>query len=256
MNNHTDTRVFSIHTRLKGRISTLLCFLLSQFVFGAEAYAQTVVPLPTVTRAIDVFESSPERVIVGSRLAFKTKATTSAQKIVRSGLQVRVFTLRDDQSRPSPITIIDDCDVFLSVVLKVDSPSGTEAIIQTLDHHWLNLTDSLNSIIPGKYLFVFEQSGPDSEQFRLKQSDYKTYFDTGFLLTVDKHDGISLETVRSAYFERRDKLGRLRLEIDKKQPSVPCYTYRRLISETLVDTQISQSTMGYCEGELYVEAPM
>lgn len=243
MNSHRQ--VFCIE--VKWNIRVLLCLLLAQLVCGAEAYAQAVPALPTVTRAIDVFEGNPERVIVGSRLAFKIRATTAAQTIARSGLQVRVFALREDQARPTPITRIGDCDVFISAVVQVRT-SGTEAIVQTLDPSWLNLTDSLNSIAPGRYFLVFEQSGPDSEQFRLKTADYDRYFGTGFLLIVDTHEGISVEAVRSAYFQRRNDLGRLRLEIDERKPSVPCYTYRRLVAETPADTQISQSTLAYCEG--------
>lgn len=256
MDKHTDKQIYPIDIRWNGRILARLSLLLVLLLVGPGAYAQAVAPRPTVTRAIDVFESNPERVIAGSRLAFKTKAIAAAQKIVRSGLQARVFALRDNESRPTPLTRIDDCDVFLSVVLKVESSGGTEAVVQTLDHGWLNMSDSLSSIVPGKYLFVFEQSGPASEQFRLKKSDYKAYFETGFRLVVDKHDGISLEAVRSEYFKKRDRLGVLRLEIDEKQPSVPCYTYRPLVAETSVVTQIAQSAMEYCEGEVNVEASL
>lgn len=103
---------------------------------------------------------------------------------------------------------------------------------------------------------VFEQSGPASEQFRLKNSDYDNYFDTGFQLIVDQHEGISLEAVRSAYFERRDKIVGLGLEIYDRERPVPCYTYRRLVAEVLLDVEISQGSLEYCKGGFPVEAAM
>jgi len=147
-------RVFRIDVKWNSKV--LLFLLLAQFVCVLEVSAQDFAPLPTVTRAIDVFVSNPEHFVVGSHLQFKIKDAQAAKRIVSSGLQVRVFTLGDDQFQPSPITTIDDCDVFLSIVLKVKRYSDTEAVIQRLDYHWLELSYSGNSIKPGRYFLVFD----------------------------------------------------------------------------------------------------
>lgn len=249
MQNSTFSRFYAVTVHWTRRLSAVAGLLLAQFILVTGVHAQNIAPRPTIARVTDVFEGRPERVLAGSRIALKTKNLAAARRVVHSGLQVRIFSLRDDQSSPSPITTIDDCDVFLAVVLAIEAPNDTEAIVPTLGDGWLNMSDSLNSILPGKYFLVFEQLGPTSEQFRLKKSDYAAYFDSGFQLTVDQRDGTSVEAVRSAYFQRRDKLGRLRLEIDDRQRAVPCYTYRRLVAqaEPTSDLQISQSQLDFCE---------
>lgn len=236
------------------RLSTAArCAVLSVLLLAApvtSSFAQAVAPRPTVTRAADVFENTPDRVVAGSRLVLKTRGTQVAQRIVRSGLQVRVFSLSDEQSRPVPVSTVADCDVYVSVVLRMDGSSGAQAVIATLDHSWLNLSDSQSSILPGRYYFVFEQAGPAAEQFRLKRTDTKDYFDTGFLLVVDKSDSISLNSVRASYFERRAKLGQVRLEIDEKSPVVPCYTYRRLVAEYESKVELAQAPLELCDGNV------
>ncbi|MFZ4285750.1 hypothetical protein [Variovorax sp. HJSM1_2] len=228
---------------------SLACFAVG-FLLASSVHAQTVLSRPTVTRAEDVFQGHPDRIPAGTRLVLKAKEAPAAKRIVNSGLQVRVFALRADQSKPTPITTIEDCDVFLSVVLKIEVSKDTEAMLPKMDHGWLGLSDSLERVEPGKYLLVFEQSGPTAEQFRLRKSDYAVYFNTGFQIVVDRDDGTTISEVRAAYFARRDKLNQLRFEIDDKDKKMPCFSYRQLTADaTQEELQISRAELQQCERE-------
>ncbi len=214
---------------------------------ASSVYAQAQIPLRTVTKPNDIFENNPQRVVVGDRIVLKARSRPAVAQLLRSGLQARIFTLRDDQSKPSPITTIDDCDVFLAVVLSLQRSSDTEAFIPALDAKWLNITPSLQTIQPGRYYVVFEQLGPQLPQFRLKHGDYRTYFDSGFLLQVDANRDATLERVKDAYLERRNLLNSLRLEIDDRQNRQPCYTYRQLSAEVESGTEVALRELDSCE---------
>jgi hypothetical protein len=227
-------------------VSISFCLLLLQFVALGEVSAQTTVPRPTVTRAFDVFENYPERVLVGTDIVFKRKTSQGAQKLVRSGLHVRVFSLSDAETEPTPITVIGDCAVYLSVVHTIEPTDATEVRFKKMDHSWLNLSHSGNSIKDGRYFFVFEQAGPTSEQFRIKSTDAKSYFSTGFRVVVFDNGGTSLKTVKTEYEKRDRTLGRLYVSEDNKLRDAPCYTYRKLTVEATADFQLAQASLESC----------
>jgi len=212
------------------------------FVY-VSAYAQT--PLPVIARVDDVFLNRPDRIEVGGDVVFKIK-NQQAEKIVNSGLQIRVFALRDSEDRPAPISNIEDCDIFLSTIINLKYPGNQEVIAPAFSYAWLNLTNSLNTIIPGRYFFVFEKSGPGSNQFRLKHTDYKEYFDSGFLLTIDRDAKVNIDLVKNAYFERLQLLAQARLQIDHNVNPSPCYTYRHITAEASSDNLIAENQLQYC----------
>jgi hypothetical protein len=223
-----------------------ICVVLLQLVALSEVAAQTTVPRPTVTRAFDVFENYPERVSVGTDIVFKRKASEAARKLVHSGLHIRIFSLRADETEPTPITTIDGCDVYLSVVHALERTHSTDVRFGTMDHTWLSITSSGNSISDGRYFFVFEQAGPTTNQFRLKAEDAKAYFSTGFRVVVFNDGKIDLDTVRAEYEKRRRTLGNLYVAEDTTLKDAPCYTYRKLTVDATVDLQLAQAPLEYC----------
>ena len=207
---------------------------------------------PTITRALDLIQALPERIPVNSPAVFKLKASAAAQRIAKRGVVVRIFSLSADQKTPAALTQIDGCDVYLSVPYKL-VPAGVNEIkfqaIDVLDESWLNLSNSLRSVEPGRYYFVFEQADSDSsgsEQFRIKSSDALAYFKTGFRITIETHEEISAKSLRHHYLEREANLGRLKIEVDSEANPVPCYSYERVVVQAHANDPVRQGILQAC----------
>jgi hypothetical protein len=220
--------------------------IVSLLTLAASASAQTTVPRPTVTRFNDVFVQQTDKFVVNERIAFKTKDAPSARRLVKAGLQARIFPLENNKDVPNPVGVIDGCQVFASVVLKAKSVDGSEAVLPALDYRWLAITDSLNGVEPGRYLLVFENNGPSEDEFRLKVGDQKDYFATGLVFTVNSSNGVTIDEVRSAYFDRRDKLGELRQLIGDTTRRIPCYTYKPLTAAISPESDYTLASLELC----------
>lgn len=202
-------------------------------LFSSLAYSQAPLPRPTVTRAVDLIDNYPARVPIGTDVVFKRKSTSTGRTVMQSGIQVRVFTLGDNESRPKPITTVADCDVYLSVVHPLQSIGDLELRFVKMDQGWIQLTYSEKSAKDGRWYLVFEQAGVRQEQFRIRSKDAKDYFDTGFLITVYDNGSIPFAKIKAEYEQRRDSVAKLYEEIDQKDLRVPCYSYHRLtVAET------------------------
>lgn len=236
------SQAMSLTRKWQGMFAALIVLSL---VCVPTAYAQAPRPLPTVTKAADVFEAHPGTVMVESQIALTVKNRPSIRQLLRDGLQVRMFSLRRGESRPVPITNIDLCDVFLTTVLPVGSPRDLEATIPALGAGWLTLSNSEKFIEPGRYYLVFEKKGPTEQQFRLKHTDVSAYFDTGFALLVTANQRVSLKEVVDARYEQFDRDADLIRDINRKEKE-PCYEYRRLSAEAEPDTQLAIIHMDFC----------
>jgi hypothetical protein len=201
---------------------------------------------PTVTKAFDLFQPYPSTVPVGTSVVFRPVAgSTRAQTIVRGGLQVRVFSLRDDEDRPSRLAIKDGCEVYVSVVHRLSLTPTGEARFQTVDHTWLTLSNTLSSVRPGRYFLIFEQLGGEEQHFRIREgADASQYFASGFLLQVQPDASIDPARVREEYLKRRNQLGRLYEEADRSDAGRPCYRYQP------VRAHRDDEQMQLAEGEL------
>lgn len=215
------------------RMLVTACALSLGWAAGVAAQpAQKLPDRPTVTRAFDLIDKVPDRVEVGYRAAFVRKSGARAQQIVQAGLVVRVFSLTEKQDVPAPLKKDGDCDIFISVIHRLVPVAGNEIRFETissLDGDWLNLSNSLNSVVPGRYFLVFEQSGPGfqaAEQFRLRSADVPNYFATGFKLVVENKSGsIDAMTLRKKFVERTAHLDQLKEDADDKSKATPCFRY-------------------------------
>src|SRR5690606_4495323 len=140
------------------------------------------------------FQRYPDSVPVGTEVVFRPVAGSSrAEAIVRGGLQVRVFSLRDREDRPARLGVQDGCEVYLSVVHRLSVTPGGEARFQTLDQTWLTLSNNLGAVASGRYFLVFEQLGGEEQDFRIREgADAAQYFASGFLLQVQPDASVSL----------------------------------------------------------------
>ncbi len=213
---------------------------------SGNASAQTTLPRPTLAQPSNIFEQIIDKFNTAEPALFKIR-NPQGRKIIDGGLQARIFTLEGSQNTPVPVADIDGCNVFLSVVLDVSVVGGTHAALPVLNYHWLGLTDSLNHIKAGRYFLVFEQRGPKSNEFRLKEGDEGAYFANGFVFTVSPSTGVSLEMVKKSYFDRRDQIGELRELISDVTRRVPCYTYRRLVGVVDFGPETIQASLESCE---------
>lgn len=222
-------------------------------VSAAPASAQSSAQGLTISRPLDIFDNVSDKFVVGERAVLKIR-NERAKKVVDGGLQARVFTLAGSQSRPERQKVIKGCSVFLSTVLDLTLIDGQHVAFPKMDYRWLGLTDSLNMINPGRYLLVFEKRGATDQQFRLKQEDEDNYFNNGFIFVVSPSKEITVEMVRAAYFERRDKLVELRIKIGDETQKVPCYTYRKLASSMELESDLLQASLDLCEPDKQIKS--
>src|SRR5262249_34615730 len=146
-----------MRNRAKHVVKPIRVFMLSAVslvLSSTLAYSQAPLLRPTVTRAIDLIYTYPARVPIGTDVVFKRKDSSSGRTIVQSGIQVRVFTLGDNESRPKPITTVADCDVYLSVVHRLQSIADLELRFVKMDQGWVQLTNSQNSTKDGRWYLV------------------------------------------------------------------------------------------------------
>src|SRR5262245_56968483 len=82
----------------------------------------------------------------------------------------------------------------------------------------IQLTNSQNSTNDGRWYLVFEQAqaDPPQEQFRIRSTDAKDYFDTGFVITVYDNGSIPFDKIKAEYEKRTDSLTKLYRESIKK----------------------------------------
>lgn len=250
---------------MKKRIqrSKLLMLLAGTLLVGMSTLAGSqYVRHPTITHAVDLIDQPLERVRVNSPATFKLRPSAAAMRVAKQGLVVRIFGLTADQKTPVPIAEIDGCDVYLSVSHKLVLNSPNELRFETitaLDKGWLNLSNSFKSVESGHYYLVFEQSTAaqaSSEQFRIKKSDSSKYFETGFRLTIDvTGSDITAESLLRQFSERRERIGRLKIEIDQKSQPVPCYSYQAVTVQAQRAQPISQGELHACATDNVEAAP-
>lgn len=219
-----------LRSTLKAGWRWVLIFGLAWGWAGGAAHAQWLGAHrgPSVMKVSEVFEGDYGRLAVGDHLRFKIKNDPKISKLISAKIQVRIFTLVYDELQPRHVMALDDCEVFISALLKLQPQAGNELIGQALDYEWLNVTDSLRTILPGRYLLVFEEDGPDTTEFRIKRQDLVKYFESGFVLTLESRAGVSLEAVKAAYLERQERFAKFRLQIDANNAKAPCYTYKQI----------------------------
>ncbi len=215
--------------------------------------ATQFVQRPTITRAVDLIEVPAERIQVGSSASFTLRTSSSAKRVAAQGVTVRIFSLSADQKIPSPVAQVDGCDAYLSVSHQlVQTPSGQLkfATISVLDKDWLYLSNSLTTVEAGHYYFVFEQSSAAmsaSEQFRIKSSDARKYFETGFRVTIDPTgQTISADSLRQKFLDRSAKLGLLKIEMDSKNDSPPCFGFQPVTVQARRN-DVEQGVLVACE---------
>lgn len=207
----------------------LAALLTGPGLIAAAVAADNYLERPTVASASEIFEKYPSKVTQGTLVAFKKKESKFAAKLFDAGIQARIFALGDQDSIPKPVDTKDNCNIYISYVFPLASSGTTDVVLQTLDEGWLNLTSSEKSIKDGRYFIVFEKSGPTLEQFGLRPSDAKPYFDSGFVLTVSDDGKANLAKVVSEYKLRRTKVSILRKDVDDGAlNSIPCYRYTKL----------------------------
>jgi hypothetical protein len=215
--------------------------------------ATQFVQRPTITRAVDLIELPAEKMRVGVPASFNLRTTAAAKRLAVQGVVVRIFSLLADQKVPVPITQADGCDVYLSVAhqLVLSGPDQLKfATVATLDKDWLNLSNSLNSVEAGHYYFVFEQSSSAmaaTEQFRIKTSDARKYFETGFRVTIDPTGhNITADSLRQKFLDRSARLGQLKIDVDQKTDSPPCYGYQPVTVRAAAKRSLEQGVLLAC----------
>jgi hypothetical protein len=211
------------------QLQVLLVITLS-FLVSSPAQAQLVEPRPTVTRAVDLIADYSSPVYLGTEVVFTKKADLSenGRALIQAGVQVRVFSLDEDESEPKRITTIRDCGVYLSTVHRLSPTSSGGLRFAKMESGWVNLTNSRRSAKDGRWLLVFEQLGAPQEQFRIKTNDAHDYFEAGFIITVRDNGRIPLEEIQSEYDKRRDNLARLSREVSSSNSNIPCYSYKSI----------------------------
>jgi hypothetical protein len=229
---------------------------------AAPALAQTVSPAkarPTVTKAFDIIESVPERISVGAPAAFQRRTTAGIEDFLRDGVIVRIFSLRPGEERPEPLDgmRVNDCDVYLAVVHRLVL-SGTrdlrfESVI-TLDQEWLSVSNSGETIEPGHYFLVFERPGQAevmTDYFRIQKDDAKSYFDTGFKMTIlADNPRLKAQDLVRKFRERSNRIGDLKERLDKTKASIPCFSYEPLKIRKAATDQFSDGELVACSTEV------
>jgi len=204
---------------------------------------------PTITRAVDIVQRPADRIEFGTQLIFKQQPTQRAERIRRKGFQIRVFTLGVNETIPNPVTSIDDCNIYVSVVYVVHSGNSSDIVFKRMDESWLGISHSGRTVFNGHHLFVFEAvetgGGTRETVFRLHKDDAKSYFDTGFRLTVDGAGRASIEEVRAAFTPPEGELVDLYKEIDERGNEIPCYRYLKYADDA-AQQQYAQGTLEMC----------
>lgn len=231
---------------MKNNSYTLVLFATLYFL-PSNIYAADL-ERPTVTKAFDVFDQYPGSVPQGTLVTFKKKDTTLATHIIESGVQARVFALGDQDIVPKPIESVDNCDHYISTVIPLTRINNSEIMFSKVGEEWLNPTYSGRSVKDGRYYIVFEKVGPKQEHFRLRTSDRKAYFESGFLLVVKDNGTANLENVKNEYDKRKSRLESLYLEADDPNKKIPCYKYVRFAEVTEM-RESSEELLALCEVE-------
>jgi hypothetical protein len=104
-------------------------------------------------------------------------------------------------------------------------PDGVITIGE-LNEAWLWQSDSGENVRPGRYLFVFEETGPTESLFRLRSRDAQAYFEQGFVLTVDVNNKIDVVEARRKFSEMEQRRVQLYMEANQVRNGVPCYSYK------------------------------
>lgn len=208
---------------------------------------------PTIARAFDLIEDFPAKVPVNTPAVFKVRASASAKSVVRAGVIVRVFSLAPHLSRPEPVTRIEDCDIYLSTSYRLQAVTESESRLEgiaALDKNWLNLSNSLRTVEPGHYFFVFERTESavvGSHHFRLKAEDAENYFKTGFKVVIDPTGAeIAAEPLRSKYLDREVSFGRLKADADNRPASIPCFRFEPVSVQAKIGNRVIQGALLAC----------
>lgn len=213
---------FDIRSQLRQCLVYALC------IVATSAEAQSTVPRPTVTRAVDLILDFQSRVPLGTDAIFRPRPTSLAKSIIDAGIQVRIFGLLDNEKKPSRVSTVGDCDIYLSAVHRLEKTPDGGLKFARLDQGWVNISNSGNSSKDGRWFLVFEQNGATEEQFRIRTSDAENYFGTGFVVTVFDTGSVPFLQIKAEYDRREGEGARLLREVDQKDPRVPCYSYRRV----------------------------
>ena len=191
------------------------------------AVAQAPLPRPTVTRAIDLLEAPPPNVRVGTAVVFRTRSSPAAQRLVRTGLQVRVFAMTRGSQTPVPIRTVEKCHLYMTRVYPLQQTSDGGLYFTTLDDAWLDTSSSQRSVAEGRYFLIVEQAGAPDGEFRLRADSASGYFRTGFSITVStdgrKNEASLLEAVKRAHAERRVTVAAVVKDAEGRD--VSCYQY-------------------------------
>jgi len=149
--------------------------------------AQSLLSVPAVSQP--PYRQGQELVLV-RRNSYPSDA---ARKLVGGGFEVRFFRVPGPDASPVPWLVNqDDCDIFLSLVVRTKF-SGTTARIGALQsNYWL--TQQPNGYFSsGYYLVVIEQAAPPDpvssvdrwQVFRLARASRAAYFQQGFRIQID-----------------------------------------------------------------------
>lgn len=240
-----------------GRTIILILFI----AFCVPAFPQTInstTARPTVTRAIDIIEKTPEKVSVGATAAFQRRTVAGIEDFLRPGVIVRIFSLRPEEDRPEPLEgmRVNDCDVYLAVVHRLVL-SGTRDLrfetVTNLDQEWLSVSSSGNTIEASHYFLVFERPGPAevmTDYFRIQKNDAQSYFDTGFKMTIlADNPRLKAQDLAPKFRERRNRLGDLKEKLDTAKSSIPCFSYEPVRIHRASTDQLSDGELVACSAE-------
>ena len=192
---------------------------------------------PTITRATDVIAKPPSSVVVRSTLRFTPRDTAPARALAAKGFHIRVFTLSRQWDTPRAVTQHGDCDIYLSMVMPVRAQADGTIRIAELNEAWLELSYSCETPREGRFLFVFEETGPTDAIFRLRSEDAKSYFEQGFILTVQPDKQVDLVEAKRWFSRGEEQRGKLYLDANRVREGVPCYSYksRKVVAENAID---------------------
>lgn len=205
-----------------------ICTIHLLLSISLNATAEPPTPLPTITRASDLISTVATKFPIGTLVTFPIQAKYQTKNPTFNKIQVRIFPLLDDEERPSRVSSIGDCDIYISSTRVLTLDDNKSIKFARLDEGWINVSYSGSTLKDGKWFLVFEEVGASSDQFRIRNKDTAIYFETGFILTVFDNGTIPLEKVRDAYDARRKAGVKLRKEIDTKDSKIPCYTYKKV----------------------------
>ena len=185
-------------------------------------------------------------------------AAAGVEDFLRDGVIVRIFSLRPEEDRPEPLEgmRVSDCDVYLAVVHRLVL-SGTRDLkfetITNLDQDWLSVSSSGNTIEASHYFLVFERPGPAdvmTDYFRIQKNDARSYFDTGFKMTIlADNPRLKAQDLARKFRERSNRLGDLKEKLDMAKSSIPCFSYEPLRLHRAATDQLSDRELVACSAE-------